>query len=266
LGPGGSIGTGLAAILSGVSHYNALDIVEHANTEENLRILDELVQLFRHRAAPARRNLPELPGNIPDGAFPHQFLSEDLLSWTLSEQRVARLREAVQDYRRGGADVSIRYCAPWSDPAVVAPASIDMVFSQSVLQHVDHLAETYAAMDSWLRPGGYMSHQIDYRSLGLSRSWNGYRDCPEWLWRLARGKGSYLINREPHSYHMGELRRLGYEVLVEIRSNSAHDSIDRKHLAKRWQDISDEDLHCSGVFLQARKPLRADAMTGADHA
>src|SRR5262245_22309033 len=47
LGPGDSLGVGLAALLSGAERYYALDVVEHANAAHNIVVLDALVELFR---------------------------------------------------------------------------------------------------------------------------------------------------------------------------------------------------------------------------
>src|SRR5882672_7706430 len=49
LGPGSSLGIGLAALLSGVRRYYALDVVGYANTECNLIVLDQLVDFFSRR-------------------------------------------------------------------------------------------------------------------------------------------------------------------------------------------------------------------------
>src|SRR4030095_12333669 len=43
LGPGDSLGTGLAALLTGVKRYYALDVVRFANPERNMMIFEELV-------------------------------------------------------------------------------------------------------------------------------------------------------------------------------------------------------------------------------
>jgi hypothetical protein len=51
LGPGDSLGIGLAALISGADKYYAFDVVEHANIERNLKIFDELVKLFVNRTA-----------------------------------------------------------------------------------------------------------------------------------------------------------------------------------------------------------------------
>jgi hypothetical protein len=55
LGPGDSLGTGLAALLSGANHYYALDIIRYADTPRNLMIFDQLVDLFQRRRAPQQR-------------------------------------------------------------------------------------------------------------------------------------------------------------------------------------------------------------------
>jgi len=52
LGPGDSLGIGLAALLSGCDRYFALDVVDHANARSNLEIFDELVELFRAQIDP----------------------------------------------------------------------------------------------------------------------------------------------------------------------------------------------------------------------
>ncbi|MGI8422542.1 MAG: hypothetical protein ACR2NO_00220 [Chloroflexota bacterium] len=50
LGPGESLGSGFAALLSGASRFYALDVVSYSNTEKNLRVFDELVERFKRRA------------------------------------------------------------------------------------------------------------------------------------------------------------------------------------------------------------------------
>src|SRR5436305_500844 len=62
LGPGDSIGLGLAAILSGSETYVGLDVLEHASNETNLRVLDELVAIIRAMATWLR----------PGGVMSHQ--------------------------------------------------------------------------------------------------------------------------------------------------------------------------------------------------
>src|SRR3979409_1984427 len=50
LGPGDSLGIGLAALISGTQRYLALDAVRYADSTRNLQIFDESIALFRDRA------------------------------------------------------------------------------------------------------------------------------------------------------------------------------------------------------------------------
>src|SRR5436305_1646470 len=59
LGPGDSLGTGLAALLSGANHYYALDVVYYANTPRNLMIFDQLVNLFQRRTGRPSKGWPD---------------------------------------------------------------------------------------------------------------------------------------------------------------------------------------------------------------
>src|SRR5438552_1219333 len=54
IGPGDSIGSGIAALISGSSKYYALDIVKSVNIKRNLEVFDELIELFR-----SRQNIPD---------------------------------------------------------------------------------------------------------------------------------------------------------------------------------------------------------------
>jgi hypothetical protein len=49
LGPGDSLGVGISALISGTNQYVAFDIVQYQPTEVNLKIFDELVELFKNR-------------------------------------------------------------------------------------------------------------------------------------------------------------------------------------------------------------------------
>lgn len=49
LGPGDSLGVGLAALLSGAQQYFAVDVLPYAHTDRNVAVFDELVALFRQR-------------------------------------------------------------------------------------------------------------------------------------------------------------------------------------------------------------------------
>ena len=135
---------------------------------------------------------------------------------------------------------------------MIKKETVDLILSQSVLEHVVDLENTYRSSYLWLRPKGMMSHQIDYTSHKLSKRWNGFRKYSELMWKLINGKRTFLINRQPHSVHRNLLIKNNFEIKCELK-NYRNGGIRRKELSEFWKDISDDDLNCSGAFIQAAK-------------
>ena len=252
LGPGDSLGVGLAAILCGTRRYFALDVHEYTNPAAALRMLNELVALFRRRAPRAAAGWPDFDAYLDERLFPSHILTDARLSASLSEERIARIRDAIASPTQVRDGICVQYIVPWSDARVLVPGSVDLVLSHAMLQHVVDLEATYRALGLWVKPGGLMSHQVDLQSHGSSGVWNGYRAYPESLWRMMVGKRLYFINREPPATHIRLLQANGFAATCVFRATRA-DGIDRSRLAARWRDISDEDLNCSGVYFQARR-------------
>ncbi len=251
LGPGDSLGIGLAALISGVAKYFAFDVVEHANAERNLKIFDTLVDLFRTRAAiPGHDEYPGVKPTLDAYDFPADILSENRLRDALGESRIETIRGSIVNTQR--KDSVIQYKVPWHDAHILGRESVDMIYSQAVLEHVDDLRKTYKAMRSWLKPTGYMSHQIDFKSHGTADEWNGHWTYSDFIWKVVKGKRSYLLNREPHSVHIAILKEEGFTVVCDktVKSKS---TVGRKDLAHRFKSMPEDDLTTSDVFIQAVK-------------
>lgn len=248
LGPGDSIGIGLAAVLSGVDQYIALDVKAHANVLRNLELFDQLVALFRSGAPiPDEQEFPRVQPRLPEYGFPLHVLTPARLSASLSEPRIQAIRAAILGEP---SSIVVTYRAPWTDPSVVRAGSVDFLFSQAVLEHVEGLDATYRAMREWLRPGAHMSHSVDFSSHDLTRSWNGHWMLGDTEWRLVRGTRPYLINREPLSRHLDLLDRYRFDV-VSIEKRSAETGA-RFRPARRFRPMDPEDACTAGVFFQAR--------------
>lgn len=251
LGPGSSLGTGLAAMLSGVDHYCALDVVQHSTIDKTLRVFDELVALFRRRAPRPTKGWPDFDPLLDADLFPSCVLDASRLASALAPGRIERIRRAVTGASRTG-DVSIRYIAPWTAADVIPEASVDLVLSHAVLGEVSDPQSAYRAMHAWLKPGGFMSHQIGFRFDGFTGRWNGYWALPETVWNVIKGRRAFTLNRLPCSAHLELIAKTGFEpVFVLKRYNPC--GIQRPELAERWKDLSDDDLCCEGLFVQARR-------------
>jgi hypothetical protein len=258
LGPGDSLGIGLCALLTGASTYVGLDLVNYASAARNGAVLDELVDLFRRRAAiPDASEFPEVKPYLSSYEFPSQILTEERLASGLSPSRVALVRGALEHMNdaapaASSGGVRIVYRAPWNDPAVIERGSVDMVYSQAVLEHVDDLEATYRALAAWIRPGGFASHQIGFVSHGLTPEWNGHWTISDSVWKAIRGRRPYLLNREPASTHLRLVRESGLEIVAKARVQLPSD-VPRERLARRFRDMSDEDLTTKAIFVQAVK-------------
>lgn len=257
LGPGDSLGVGLAALISGSDKYFAFDVIEHANAERNLEIFDELVTLFKNRTAiPGGDEFPEVKPYLEGYDFPADVLDENRLQHALERTRIERIRDSIIDLQR--KDSPIQYKVPWHDASVLEAESVDMIYSQAVLEHVDDLLNTYKAMRLWLKPTGYISHQIDFRCHGTADAWNGHWAYSDFMWKLIdfmwklTKKRPYSLNREPHSTHIALLKEEGYRVVCDKVSESKS-SLTKLELAPRFKSISDDDLTTSGAFIQAMK-------------
>ena len=252
LGPGNSLGIGLAAMLCGAKQYIALDVVKYSDIDTNLAVLDELIELFESRAARPTKGWPDFDRFLDDNLFPSHILSDELLRSSLSKDRISAIRNELENQAHDNSDAIIKYMVPWLDDSVIEKDSVDVILSQSVLEHVVDLDGTYNAIHSWLKPNGIMSHQIDFTSHGISESWNGYRVFPESLWKAITGSRPYLINRQPHSVHVNHIVKNHFNIICDYARNET-DGIARSDLSGYWESISDGDLSCSGAFIQASK-------------
>jgi hypothetical protein len=264
LGPGDSVGLGLAALLSGVERYVALDVLAHVDLGVNLQVLDELVTLFRERArVPDIEEFPELHPHLEDHAFPANGLARLGLTPGSDEARVQRVRDALRasigpsrGEDDGGDSAEVRYICPWAT-AALTPGSVDLVVSQAVLQDMDHwtsssiLRSAFEAMARWLRPGGVMSHQVNLAFPDCER-WNQHWAYGDSAWTVIRGRRPYFVNRVPASEYARLCDEHGFD-LVSARRVVDRAGVDRARLARRFRGLSEEDLTTRALHFVAVK-------------
>lgn len=250
LGPGDSLGVGLAALLSGAEAYYAFDARPHSSTALNVKVFDDLVGLFEKRERiPGEDEFPNLHPVLGSPEFPSGILNAERIQQALAPDRIAALRAAVAGQQGPGGD-RIRYFAPWDRTDTIARGSVDMALSQAVLEHVSDLPAVYRALQAWLRPGAFMSHTIDFKSHGLAPEWWGHWSIPEWQWKIVLGKRPYLLNREPLSVHLEAMVQTGFEIVSVEQWREAGPS--RANLAPGFLNLTDDDLVTTSAFVQAK--------------
>lgn len=253
LGPGDSVGVGLAALLSGTERYIGIDTFPYPKTTLNLRVLEELIVLFRsHANVPDQTEFPRLMPPLAAYAFPDHILTPKRLARSLSPARIDAIRSALKDpAKRADQRERIAYLAPWR-PDMIPLRSVDLVLSQGVMQFVDDLPAAYRGMAAWLTPNGVMSHEIAYQSIGITREWNGHWICPELLWRVAAGQRRHVTNRQPHSEHLRLIAESGCQIATNV-AVKRESRIRRADLTPRFRHLSDQDLVTGSALIQATR-------------
>jgi SAM-dependent methyltransferase len=251
LGPGDSLGAGLAAVLSGADRYYAFDIVSYADVETNLRVLEELVDLYAQRSPVTGEGFRWSPMFELD-RFPEDSVSEVQVERALAAERLDAVRGAVQRLGKEHGGVVVAYEPSWLRADVGPSEQPHIIFSQAVLEHVDDLRTTYEAMFRWLAPGGFISHEIDFRSHDYARAWNGHWTYPEAAWALIRGRRRFAINREPLSTHLRLIEGVGFRI-VNVKRLVSESTIPQRRLAARFRSLSEEDLTTRTALIQAVK-------------
>jgi len=248
LGPGDSLGIGLAAMLCGADRLQALDVVPYTSVSGNLPLLRELAGLFA-----AGTPIPgddEFPGVVPrlaDYAFPRSLLTGVPQEAEAIAERRARLEKALLGLP---SDVAVAYRVPWDAVAGPLDEPVDLLYSQAVMEHVEHPEAAYGAMARWVVPGGAMSHVIDLRSHRLTPGWDGHLQYTARAWRLVKGARPYLLNRSSATQHRRWLEETGFRVLRENRVELPP-TVARPDLAPPFRDWSDQDRRTSSVHFVA---------------
>ena len=225
-------------MLTGSNRYHAFDIIKFASVNQNLKIFDE----------------PSVRPLLSNYDFPSNILTKTRLDMSLESRRVEEVRNQVRNLGKeteGHGDIHISYIAPWFDAEIFKRQSVDLIFSQAVMEHVEDLDETYMAMKEWLKPDGVISHQIDFKSHGYTNEWNGHWACSDLTWKLLMGRKSYILNRAPHSKHLECLHKNGFLLKCDqtVTSGSTYK---KTELAEKFQFLTDDDLLTSGSFIQAK--------------
>ncbi len=254
LGPGESLGIGLAGLLGGATRYIGLDVVRYADDASNLRVFDELVELYERRTdAPGDGEFPGVRPRLPSYRFSDVYSNPDGLRENLAPERIQGLRRELSHVETGAGTGSIRYVCPWFRSDLVEENVVDVAYSQAVLEHVDDLEGTYAALFRWLKPGGMMSHEIDFKCHGMTPEWNGHWSYSDPVWKVIRGRRPYLLNRQVLSTHLSFQERMGFRIVTVTRVEGEN-GLPRRRLQPRYRNLSDEDLTTSSAHVVAVKP------------
>lgn len=252
-GVGTSLGIGFCAMLAGANRYHGFDAVSHMDASMQMALLEELHAMFRDQA-PA---LNDAGAKAFD--FPSHIIDSELLARSTSNEAYSAIRADLDCLVSGSSTGRMMYVAPYDETVADRfSESADLLLSTATLEHVDNMEAGYKIFHAILKPNGFMSHSIDFKSHGFGlardgvRSWNEHWLLTEAEWReVTKGK-AYSINRIPCSDHLKLLIRAGFKQKIINKRMQEH-TLKWSDLAPRFQWMTDEDLNCSGVHVVSIK-------------
>lgn len=249
IGPGDSLGIGLAAMYTGAENYFAFDVIKHANVDNNRFINDALLQLFQHKK------------EIPHGT--HQFRStkpalddykfpDGILNYPANyyQQRHDLIKNNLDNFENSSCKIS--YVVPWMGQIQKNVKDIDLIISQAVMEHVDDIEFAYAEMYRWLKKGGILSHQVDFRAHEMTEQWDGHFYIKPGMWNILAHGRKYPMNRLPMSAHMEAIKKVGFTIknIVPVKNTNNFPSLKPE---VPGVNFNNDDLITSSSLIQAIK-------------
>lgn len=248
IGPGDSLGIGLSAIYTGAFNYYAFDVLKHANTEKNEIINSHLKEYFiAQKDIPNTERQRFTAPSLPNYSFPEVLKP---FSKVYYDSKSNEIREAL--IKGNSEQVKIQYIVPWMNADKKDLKNIDLIFSQAVMEHVDDIEFAYREMFNWLRPGGVISHQVDFKTHEMTSEWNGHWFIGDAMWELLSHGRKYPMNRLPLSTHIQMIENAGFEI-VFIKPVEKENSFKGQLPKVPNVVLTESDLVTSGALIQAIK-------------
>jgi SAM-dependent methyltransferase len=249
IGPGDSLGIGMAAMYTGVEHYYAFDVIKHANGEMNKTINSELLTFFLNKKDIPSGTYQFRNTNpvLKDYAFPLSIINSDKSDF---ENRYHFIEKNIQNLESESSN--IKYVVPWMGEKQTQVKEIDLIISQAVMEHVDDLEFAYVEMFRWLKKGGIMSHQIDFKAHEMTKEWDGHFYIKSGLWNILAHGRKYPMNRLPFSSHINAIQKAGFTIrnIVPVLDKNNFLS---KHPRVPGVNFQSNDFITSSALVQAIK-------------
>jgi SAM-dependent methyltransferase len=248
IGPGDSLGIGISALYTGAANYYAFDVIKHTNLQRNLTINKELLKYFEERLEiPHGSRLRETAPVLSDYSFPNKIIKYEPKYYKQKYNEIEACLNGVKSQ-----DHSIKYIVPWTNAKLQSINNIDLIFSQAVMEHIEEIDFAYGEMYKWLKKGGIISHQIDFKAHEITKEWNGHWFISEIFWKFLLHGRKYSINRLPLSSHINAIKKAGFTIKTVLpvqRPNSYNNSTPKV----KNVEYNQEDLITSGALIQAVK-------------
>jgi hypothetical protein len=208
LGNGRSLGIAFCALLTGTKQYVSLEIEGTYTIKENLKLLDNIVLLFRKKANIINK-YKQLNIKITDNSIKKRILN----TLVVNETRVSEIKKEIINNFKDSKLIQI--IKPWEQSS---PLGLDIVFSRAVMEHVNEPHLVYQSLTKHLKKDAIMFHDIEFHSHNITKNPNGHYKIPNLIWKLICGKREYYLNKWTLKEHLQSIRDNQFQI-KDIRSN-----------------------------------------------
>lgn len=226
IGAGGSLGIGFCALLTGTQKYYALEINTSIDIEKNIRLLDEILILFKNKT-PISKEFKQINVQIKNHDFPEALIKPNFYQ----NELVNNLKNVLKDGIVNNEYIQI--INKWEESTSL---NLNFVFSRAVMEHVKNPLEVYQAIHHHLLESTYMLHDIELHSHEITRKPNGHYNIQPKAWFIIFGKRGYFLNRWTLSDHIIAIEKCNF-------------SIEKTHQSLREFPIWSEKIVLGAVIL-----------------
>ncbi len=212
IGPGGFLGLGFCALLTGSEKYTILEIEKNFNSNKNLQLFEEILSLFKENTSvPSYHQFEQINIKTDNFEYYNQIIDQSELNKYMSIERINKIRDSIS---ASGSNL-IECNFNWEqNPHVLI--DFDMVFSRAVMEHVNSPEIVYKNIGSILKSDGIMLHDIEFHSHGITKSWHGHNDINDFVWSIIKGKRNYFQNRLNYNEHCLLMKKNNFKRINEI--------------------------------------------------
>lgn len=205
LGCGGSVGVGICALLTGTKEYFGLEIENNFDKNSNLKLLDDIIDLFRNRT-PLPIRFKQLNIKISDKTYPDKLIRPRFNDFVF----ISELKKDIENNCSINSK-HMKIICNWQDNAI---SNFSFIFSRAVLEHVNNPEKIYRNIDMKLLKGAFMFHDIEFHSHDLTQEVNGQYTISPFVWKIISGNRHFFLNRWTLSDHIKALKSMNFQIVL----------------------------------------------------
>jgi len=193
--------------------------------------------------------IDRLKTNIND-SYNFKFYKHYIQNYYKREQKID-----LKDFFCLNSKIKYFSYTPFECLSKIKKNSVDLIFSQAVLEHITDLKTAIQKNNLFLKEGGYTIHQVDLRD-HLHFNDNCYLDFLKYRCRFWKFFGE-MTNRARFSQYINYFNNYNLEILdiLDIKRVGPYTKINKikKRFLEVYRNLSDEDLSIISFKIIAKK-------------